>query len=246
VSKPIIVNPERIALFARCPKQFLYGHTEVPRESSSFYLSPTEQLVTSVIKDVYRHISKKGTAPKWQLIIRWTENHYKKTIGIPTSGLTTETDFIEIKKLLTLVNKWYLQIFPQFKDVAYVNLPLVLNFDKKITYEDYLDVVTIGEKVCIFTFSDTARIGRDLVNNLIFQVRIWGFFRYAERIPDQVICLSINDTNIVPISIYPMARTLDKTEDFLRQILSGMRDGNFYPSYGAECIHCPYRTTCSY
>jgi hypothetical protein len=37
-----------------------------------------------------------------------------------------------------------------------------------------------------------------------------------------------------------------KTEGFVRQILRGMCDGDFYPSYGAECPHCPYRATCSF
>lgn len=246
MSRPIIVNPERIALYSRCPKQFSYGYTDIPREPSSAGLNQDNQLIATIIKDVYTHIAKKGSIPQWQLIIRWTERHYREALGLPESKLTTERDYREIKTSLTILHKWYTQIFPQFQEVAYVNFPLVLNLENKITYEDYLDVVTIGKDVCIFGFSESARIGRDLVNNLVFQVQIWGFFRYAERLPDRVICLSINDTNIVPISIYPMSSIVKKTEGFVRQILRGMCDGDFYPSYGAECPHCPYRATCSF
>ncbi len=241
---PIIVNPSRIELYSQCPKKFHYGYREVAREPASLTLPTDIKIVAEVIKDLYVYISRKGQVPTWQSFIRRTENYYKKFYR--QGSVILSEDISHITKLITTIQKWYRDTFPNYTDVAYVNFPIEMSLDGRVTYEDFIDIITIGQEVRLFSFSETNNTVKELYNNLLVQVRLWGFAKYADKIPKEFVCYAVDKSNVIATSFYPMTTAIHKTETFVRQILEGVRSNVWYPSYGQQCLSCKYRETCSY
>lgn len=233
------VSSHSIETYSKCPKKLYYQGSQKILPPSE-YLSPNSQILASVIKDTYRHISRKGSIPKWYYFARWVESYYK------TLYQTKVVDVQHTKELLAGLYKWYKDVFPKYMDTTYVNFPIQISLDEQIRYEDYIDLVTVGDKLRIFVFGEGKLTGKEVYNNLRFQSILWGFYKFADKVPDEFICLSIDQMNITPITLYPMAGMLNKTETFVRQILTGVRGNVYYPSFGQQCNTCPYENICNY
>jgi hypothetical protein len=239
-----VVNPARIQLYSQCPKKFFYGYREVARLPNSLSLPTDIKIVAEVIKDLYIFISRKGHVPTWQSFIRKTEGYYKKFYRQGSTVLPE--DIKHIAKLLTIIQKWYREIFPSYIDAAYVNFPIELALSGQVVYEDFIDIITIGQEVRVFSFTEETKSVKELYNNLAIQVGLWGFSKYADKIPKEFVSYSIEQSKIIATSFYPMSGAIHKTETFVRQILEGVRANVWYPSYGQQCLSCSYGETCSY
>jgi hypothetical protein len=150
------------------------------------------------------------------------------------------------KNLLSRLAQWKINIYPNYFYDGIINVPIQINIDNYAIYEDTLELVSLSEKIRLYDCSDGKITGIGLYNSPEVQFKIWGFFRASETFPAEYIRYNILPETITATKIVLDEKLIRKTEKIVKQLMRGIIEGIYYPSFGGQCSNCSYYSICSY
>jgi hypothetical protein len=233
------ISPKDIERYTQCPKyaEFAWG-VEKANSQNSLILQKT---ISSISLYYLRH----NEPPEWRQISNWAESYLVGEVG-EYSG--------EGKGLLAQLGSWYRnhylkkECFP-----GYINLPIALPLGYGITYRDNIPIVGLANKIRLYDFKELTDKDKEssynsikLYNDLFIHIRVWGFLKKTALKPEQYIRYVIGPRSITPYRISITDPTLEKSEKMVEQVLRGVKNNVFYPSFSRECTCCPYKGQCNF
>jgi hypothetical protein len=186
--------------------------------------------------------------PPWRRIIGWADLHYKRLfVGSPDSK---SKEYKSAVSLLNTLYGWYHKLFlPKIHNTeALINIPIRLDLGHDVVYQDSIPIAIIQDNVTLADFRQldkSENIGMMRVyNDLLIHVRIWGFYQAAQQLPSRYIRFFIMPESIKAVEIKVTKEMLANAAVISKHILTGIKDGAFYPSFSEQCARCPFRRDC--
>ena len=238
----IQVTPKHIVLYSKCPKRCQLSW-ESKRAPSLLF-----KITKEIINLSYLYFAKREEPIPWKLVLSQTQSRYTKSLG-----KLDEKEYQRAKGLIGRISDWYSKYYlGPFCDPGITNVPIALSLGNNYYYKDYIPLLITGKELRIIDYlsvDDKQNVelynGPKLYNDLLVHTRIWGFRKAAEIIPSEYIRYVIGEKITAP-KINVLEESINKTDKVIRQILSGIKDGVFYPSISDQCNLCPYKSRCSY
>lgn len=239
------VNAQRIETYSRCPKKSLYLWDS--KES----IPPIQYIVSNVIKSAYLYQIRKKKYPAFRWLSRWTDQFTREILQKP--GVDPQKLYKQIKRLLAILSDWYNKIYlEEFFHDSLINVPVAIALGTHLTYYDKLELVMIGSQVQLFDFKqvNTAAdykkyTGLKIYNDLKAQIHLWSFWKAFNVVPSHLVRLVIGNQGIKPVKIRIEIEQLEKIEKYIKQIVRGIHDDVFYPSFSEQCKVCPFIQDCN-
>lgn len=240
----IHTNPYEIELYSRCPKrlQFCCRNEEaLANISLEEQLSLQGQIVKEIIKRVYWKLQQ-GHNPNWRSVLRAVDKQREKL----SETMDPDEVYEKTKDILTHLHSWYDRYFSFDVSNIAINIPINIRIDNTLIYQDTIDILTIDglNNVRLYAFSEKKWTDTSLYSNFVFQTKIWGFYRASETLPCEFIVLRIQPEVIEQAHIKVSKIVVERTEKMVCQIMRGIVDGAFYPSYSEQCKGCEWNRIC--
>lgn len=257
------INPQRILQYIKCPKKLSFNWDSLPLRPPNPPGSTEFKIIRYVIRQVYLEMARKGQVPVWRDISKMIDRATRELIR--AQELTPEQVFVEARAIASRVLSWFQDVFPRYKFSGLMNVPIAVNLDGQIVYEDKIELMLIGgEKdevlgprgrgrshdqaygLILMDVAEGKQLGVQLYNDLEAQLHIWGAWKATDILPTRYVRVTVLPDRVSSVSNNVMMSTVQKTEGIVRQVARGIRDGVYYPVNGRECEMCPYTDRCGF
>ena len=227
-----------IAYFSKCPQLYTFSKTKI--------LSPPSMrlsIIERVIKKAYIRRTDYEKKTEWRSIVGWIDKEVFANVDIEN-----EEAFNAGRKLaeniLTFVQKWY--EFDYIRDTAtsYINVPVIYDFVNSIVLGN-IPILQVSDIPTIIYIDELEYDNFKIYNNIVAMG--WACMLLEE--------LDIDEIKVSHLSVGPEAgikrnpvtvkkTKCEKVRSIVKQIVSSIEAGIYYPSFTAECSFCPFRQNC--
>ena len=231
-----IITPTNIARYSECPR-FCYHSWKENQEK----ISPLGSLIQNVIQAGYLYWARKEKPAPWKLIKSWTETNYIRE-------LANIEDYKETKSVLGKLSIWFDNYYlDSYLGPGITNVPISLALGKNNFLKDSIPILTSGKVLRLFDFAEGDPAGYRLYmlqNDFLLLSRVWAFQKSTDVLPGEYVRFIIGKESIRTMSLTIDNLYLSKANCIMKQILQGIKDEVWYPSYGSNCDICPHKNIC--
>ncbi len=225
---PIKLTPYLIEQFSICPTKYHKTSNILPVKST---LNIDALIVSSIIKNTYFYALKEGSLPIWQQVIHYAEDTYKELSG---KNLVPREFYLQIKRLLNIVNIWFTDIYSKYPFAGLIDLPIAIRLDYYLHLSTSFDLVTTGKTVQLWEFIDY-KPNKLLLDSVEYQAKLLCFYLSSDILPTEYNILSIYNKNITLYRTPIDKKLLSQVEKNVRYILRGIKEG---VSLSRDCSNC--------
>ena len=236
------VSPQNIEVYSRCPRRAFYGWNYA-REPMSFHAS----VIRDVIQAIFLYMAQHEEVPSWKRTLSWIDKYVRQE----AVHLESRELYEASKSTLSCLHKWYFSfLLNNYKMMGLTNVPILLELDTKLTYQDEIPFILFGDTMKVGDFKEVSSVARvtklELYNDIELQIRIWGIYKLFNKKPRNFIRIYISSHTIQAVEIGISDQMLAKTEKMVKYILTGMRNEVWYPSFSTQCLSCPFNKDCTF
>ena len=231
------ITPHTIASYTRCPRYTFYTL------NSKRKLSPTSTLISNIIQAAYLHFSRKEKPVTWRVVTAWAEEGIVK-LGFP------EEDYKQNKNIISRLSGWYDKYYlGEYVGAGLTNIPIALSLGSGYFWKDSIPILISKKTLQIFDFDESSSMatynGTNIYNDYVALSRVWGFNQALDIPPAEYVRFVIGPESIKAVRISVDRLYIQKGNSILRQIVRGMKDEVWYPSFSSQCNSCPLKSNCS-
>ena len=236
-----------IELFSQCPRKYKLNAIDGRPPAKDNIILSTFQHVISAISCSDKPFTGNINA---RLIHEYIEGYVARAMP----SLSSDEDFIQYTEisdqLLACTLSWYEKYFLTSDHADSIkNLPLIAKFGEyKVGI--LIPLVNIGINNSNIELIDFTLLDLDpfyLYNSLRYHTWIYALEKEVGTIP-QVRVLRPSTRATYDRLLYPhkFNDTSKRTEKYIQQICSGIKNGIDYQSRGEQCTTCVFKTKCSF
>lgn len=241
----------KVETYSKCPKKFEYSLKagDPPR-----FLGPKATLLKRIISDAYLKLARNQQTTAWRSVT----SEIDKVIfaSVPHRDHLDYDEVIDtylkqsMKYMDTIRKGWYEPVYLKEELEGFSDLSVGLKIEGT-TLHDTIDLVLFDEKeLIVCRFSSVEEHAGTLYNDMRFRTQALlvnkRLNRPVTKLRSFVWTEDTEKVSVTDLYVHNNQEFMDKTEAAVRQMLSGIRAGIFYPSVSDQCTSCPFRKICSF
>jgi hypothetical protein len=203
-------------------------------------------IISEVIKKSYLRTVQDKKKPDWKMIIGWIDRFVFQDLD-PMDDLQFEQGKRLAESVLVMMKPWYENTFkPEEPIEGYVDLNIDTTINDVIL-EGNIPLLKMTDIPTITLFYGKVVNISEVFNNIDIRTLLWITCKELQLDKINIECLCFNELNGQYKSIHTSLnkRLLDRTEEVIKQLITGIKLGMNFTSRKNECTECPFWRKCS-
>ena len=229
-----------LKVFSFCPIAFCFKQNK-----SINFITERQKIFSYVVCKSISQITETSFRADWRKIVGWVDEKVFNEVDI------CDKDQFEAAKrnseyILTSLSKWYKEVYSEWTTDAFINMTFQVE-EFGFVFKEEIPIVSLQENIVItYIDSDPFKTKKEYERDIKIRSLAWLTSKQLKCDVVTVECLSLKKKGNVEINrVHFNKDSLYRTETYIENMCKIIKNRDYYPSIGANCLDCDHYSKCN-